>query len=105
MLDDWAKKISRLNKTRTMIIGASQNLFLTFRKSQNSFRIDSFDMGFSPPSINDSIVIPVKLSLKLSGIICLVKNACFPQMPVRLGLRIDFLIKQIFLQEPQNQAN
>ena len=37
----------RLNKTRIIIIGASQYFFLTLKKSQNSLKIDIFDMFLS----------------------------------------------------------
>jgi len=43
-----AKMIRKLKSTRTMIIGANQNLFLTFKNSHNSMKIDDFDIKMPP---------------------------------------------------------
>jgi len=40
------RKIKNPNKKRKIIIGASHHFFLSDKKSQNSLRIDSFDIAY-----------------------------------------------------------
>ena len=44
----WVKNIKAPNKNIMIMIGASHHLFLTLKKSQNSFTMPSFPMCLPP---------------------------------------------------------
>ena len=75
------KRTRRLNSTKITMIGASQYLFLTLKKSQNSINIETFDMF--PPLKLPCVVIFYEIGLVFTD-------------PMRMGITVDLLTKQIF---------